>query len=249
MTAPAPVPHPLAPQQRGLWFVQQLRPSAEYNLQIAMRLHGPLDTGSLANALHLVVLRHEPLRTRIVADDAGVPRQHVTPAPPLDLTVEQAPPGCDPAAHERAVMAADVSRPFDLATELPMRVRLVELAPRWHLLVVTFNHLAMDGVSLGIVLCELTSAYAALTAREPVRLPPLDVGFTDHARWLAERGTDPAGLEYWRRELDGVGQLTLPADRAGHGVGAPITTLRLPVAPETVRGLAGLARAAGSSLF
>lgn len=241
MTHPASVGHPLAPQQRGLWFLQQLRPgSSEYNLQIALRLRGPLQIGCLRNAVNLLILRHEPLRTRIVPDSSGVPRQHVSPTIPCELPVEQG---------TTEVIQEELARPFDLAAEWPMRVRLVELDDDDHLLVMTFNHLAMDGVSLTIVSTELAQAYAALVAGEPVALPPLELSFTDHARWLAGRGVDQSGLDFWRRELDGVGDLELPADRSGHGVGASMITVRREVAPETVRGLTGLARAAGASLF
>jgi hypothetical protein len=236
---------PLAPQQRGLWFLQQLRPaSSEYNLQIALRLRGHLEIGSLHNALQFLVLRHEPLRTKIVPDGAGVPRQHVSPAIPLRLVPEQA-----HGAVDTDILAEEVGKPFDLATEWPMRVRLVELGTDDHLLVMTFNHLAMDGVSLSIVEAELAQAYAALVAGSAVELPPLEIGFSDYAQLLADRGVDEADLDFWRTELDGVGDLELPADRSGHGVGASMITIRREIAPETVRGLREVARGIGTSLF
>jgi hypothetical protein len=263
VTGPAVAGRPLAPQQRGLWFLQQLRPgSPEYNLQIALRLRGPLRVGCLRNALYLLVLRHEPLRTRIAPDESGTPRQYVSPAVPLPLVAEPSvadPAVADPAVADPAVADPDkrvtevlweeVTRPFDLAAEWPIRVRLVALADDDHLLVMTFHHLAMDGVSLSIVSAELSSGYAALAAGEPVALPPLAVSFTDYAEWLAGQEVDPAGLEFWRQELAGVGDLALPADRAGHGVGASMIMLRREVPAETVRDLTRLARDAGTSLF
>ncbi len=247
---PAVDGHPLAPQQRGLWFLQQLRPSSsEYNVQIALRLRGHLRIGCLQNALNLLVLRHEPLRTRIAPDDSGVPRQYVAPTLHIGLAAERSATTADTARRISEILRQEVARPFDLAAEWPMRVRLVKLGDDDHLLVMTFNHLAMDGVSLSIVSAELSKAYAALAAGEPVTLPPLAVSFTDYARWLAERGVDDAGLEYWSRELDGVGDLDLPADRSGHGVGASMIALRREVAAQTVQGLTRLAREAGTSLF
>ncbi|MER7004760.1 condensation domain-containing protein [Dactylosporangium sp. NPDC000555] len=248
---PALTGRPLAPQQRGLWFLQQLRPStSEYNVQIALRMRGPLRLAALQNTLNLLVLRHEPLRTTIRADASGQPRQYVWPSRHISLDPEPVRASADELdAHVRRIVRQEVREPFDLAAGWPMRVRLVRLGDEDHLLVLTFNHLAVDGVSLSILSDELSAVYAALVAGEPVRLPDLDLTFAEHAAWLAGRSVDGAGLEYWRGELDGVGDLELPADRAGHGVGASMITVRREVSEPTVRGLTALARSAGSSLF
>jgi hypothetical protein len=240
---------PLAPQQRGLWFLQQLRPaSSEYNVQIALRMRGPLKVDCLREALDVLVARHEPLRTRIRPDAAGVPRQYVSPTVRVALDPERG-PAADPDRRVTEVLREEVATPFDLATQWPVRVRLVDLGGDDHLLAMTFHHLAMDGVSLSIVSTELDRAYAALAAGRPVALPALPTHFTDYAEDVERRGVDEAGLEFWRRELTGVGDLTLPADRSGHGVGANMITLRREVDAGTVRGLTGLARDAGTSLF
>ena len=48
-------PPTLSPPQRRLWFVDQLAPSsAPYNIAVAHRLRGPLDTGALGAALRAV---------------------------------------------------------------------------------------------------------------------------------------------------------------------------------------------------
>lgn len=247
---PAVAGRPVAPQQRGLWFLQQLRPSSsEYNVQIALRLRGRLRVGSLQNALNLLVMRHEPLRTWIRVDDSGQPRHYVWPTRQIALLPEPADGAAGIDQYVQDTLRQEVATPFDLAGEWPMRVRLVALGTDDHLLAITFNHLAIDGLSLSIFSAELTSAYAAFATGEPVRLPPLAVTFTDYAAWQAERGVDQASLAYWSRELAGVGDLELPADRAGHGVGAALITLRREVAPATVRGLSELARTAGTTMF
>ncbi|MGC4892260.1 condensation domain-containing protein [Micromonospora sp. DT31] len=247
---PAMTGRPLAPQQRGLWFLQQLRPaSAEYNVQIALRLRGPLRLDCLENALNILVMRHEPLRTTIRADASGQPRQFVWPTRQVRLEPEhvRAHDGRDGLARD--IVQQEVGRPFDLAGEWPMRVRLVRLGEDDHLLAVTFNHLAVDGVSLSVLSDELSTVYEALVTGRPVRLPDLGLTFADYAAWQSARGMDEAGLAYWRQELDGVGDLDLPADRTGHGVGATMITIRREVAEQTVRDLTRLTRSAGNSLF
>lgn len=249
---PQVVGRPLAPQQRGLWFLQQLRPgSSEYNVQIALRLRGPLRVGCLENALNLLAARHEPLRATIAVDASGNPLQYVRPTARHRLTARRPTlaPGGDPERCVAHVLRDEVARPFDLAREMPMRAFLYELGEQDHLLTLTFNHLAIDGVSLEIVSRELSSAYASLAEGKAVELPELAVSFTDYARWIAERAPGEEGLEFWRRELDGVGDLRLPADRSGHGVGAEMITIRREVAGPTLQGLARLARETGTSLF
>lgn len=263
-SAPAHEPAPLAPQQRGLWFLQQLRPdTSEYNLQVALRLHGQLDVPNLRTAIEHVVRRHEPLRTRFVPDHAGVPRQHVTEwdAEGAVPRIESEPAGIDDAAanrtdsveqHIQHVLREELDRPFDLVAELPMRIRLIRFTSDEHLLVFTFNHLVVDGVSLSIVSSELTRTYAALSTGgtpDDAGLPQLTTSYSDIARQRAQRTTDQAGLDFWRTELDGVAELPLPADRPGHGVGAGMITLRREIDPAVVQGLSGLARECGTSLF
>src|ERR1041384_6326079 len=50
--------------QQRLWFLAQLEPdSSFYNIPVAMRLKGPLQSGVLERSLNELVQRHESLRT------------------------------------------------------------------------------------------------------------------------------------------------------------------------------------------
>ncbi|MEE2035438.1 non-ribosomal peptide synthetase, partial [Rhodococcus chondri] len=69
---------PLSPAQQRMWFVNQFdTTSAAYNIPLAVRLTGRLDTDALTAAVHDVLTRHESLRTWYPGDDTG-PRQVVT---------------------------------------------------------------------------------------------------------------------------------------------------------------------------
>ena len=171
--------------QRRLWFLDQLEPGqAAYNVPINYRLTGPLDVGALAAALSHVVARHETLRTVFEAAD-GEPMQVVLPPAPVALAVEDL--RALPEAERERVLTERVreegSRPFDLQTGPVIRARLVRLADEEHALLVTLHHIAMDGWSFGILLRELSAAYAAFAAGKAPSLPELPIQYADYAVW------------------------------------------------------------------
>jgi nonribosomal peptide synthetase DhbF len=133
---------PLSFAQQRLWFLGQLHgPSTAFNLPFAWRLTGELDTSALIAALGDVVNRHESLRTVLAVAD-GQPYQQVLPATQagVPVTVSAAAPG-----DIAGLIAAAAQHEFDLATELPVRARLLKVSDRQHVLVLLTHHIASDG--------------------------------------------------------------------------------------------------------
>ncbi len=138
---------PLSFAQRRLWFVDRFEgPSPTYNGAFALRLTGELNVGALESALRDVIDRHEVLRTVIVEGDDGIPYQEVLPsgARPFDLPAVQVAEADLPAAVD-----AVAKETFDLATDTPIRARLLRTGPDAHTLVLVVHHIALDGESLG----------------------------------------------------------------------------------------------------
>src|SRR5262245_11234381 len=76
---------PVSFAQKRLWFIDQLQPgSAAYNIPLALRLRGRLDTDALERALAAMVARHEIMRTVFPLAD-GEPVQAIRPAGPVVL--------------------------------------------------------------------------------------------------------------------------------------------------------------------
>ncbi|MER5931170.1 amino acid adenylation domain-containing protein [Streptomyces sp. NPDC002054] len=217
---------PLSFAQRRLWFIDRFEgPSATYNVPFLLRLNGTLDEGALSAALRDVVLRHESLRTVFVVDESGVPAQQVLPAESLDLDIPLivVDPGTEGAeAAVDAVVAEEVVHHFDLATEIPVRARLVRSAPDEHVLILVIHHIAADGESMLPLSRDLAEAYTARVHGEAPEWEELPVQYGEYTLWQREmlgEESDPDSvisgqLAYWREELAGSPeQLRLPLDR------------------------------------
>ncbi|WP_406080755.1 amino acid adenylation domain-containing protein [Micromonospora sp. NBC_00858] len=209
-------PPTLSPPQRRLWFVDQLAPSsAPYNIAVAHRLHGPLDTAALSAALRAVAERHDVLRWRI-SQTAGVP--YAVCAEPTDVAVPvvDLTGSAEPEAELARMLAAGAAHPFDLATGPPWQVTVYRLGPAEHVLAATWHHAVFDGWSERVCYDDLAAGYAQAVAGQPPALPELPARYADYAVWRAERDRlrGATDLAWWTAHLDGVPTvLDLPRDR------------------------------------
>jgi amino acid adenylation domain-containing protein len=253
---PRDQPLPLSFAQERLWFLHLMAPdSPVYNLGGAVRLVGRLDAAALAAALSGIVRRHEALRTTFRATRTGAVQEiqpwAPQPQPLVDLSAL-------PAAirHPAALRLAgeEQDRPFDLARGPLLRTLLLRLGDEDHAALWRTHHVTADAWSLtDVFVPELTRLYAAFVRRQPSPLATLPIQYADYAVWQREwlhGEVLTAQLDYWRRQLDGLAPLELPADRprppvpSGRGSGRSWV---LPAA-ATER-LGGLAQGAEATLF
>jgi amino acid adenylation domain-containing protein len=212
---------PMSFGQQRMWFAHNFAPdSAEYNSAFALRLTGRLDVLALGAALTSVVERHEVLRTTFDngenGGDDGVQVVH-PPAPVRPVVTDLS--GLADADRDtalRRVLLAATNEPYDLRTGPLLRMSLVRLADREHVLHIGMHHIVSDGWSIGVLLRELAACYPAALDGRPPDLPALPVRYADFARWQRRRFAGPAGatdLDHWRRCLRDVPVLDLPTDR------------------------------------
>ncbi|OFA06940.1 non-ribosomal peptide synthetase [Duganella sp. HH101] len=222
--APAPIPPadrlaPLAASfaQQRLWFLAQLDGgSAAYHMASGLQLDGALDLAALTRALDRIVERHESLRTTF-AQQGGNVIQLVGQPEAMRLARHDVRDAADPQQALQALCELEAGLPFDLAQGPLVRARLIRVGEQRHVLLLTMHHIVSDGWSLGVLVRELSTLYAAFQRGEDGVLAPLPLQYADFAAWQ-RAGLAGAGREehaaYWRDNLAGApALLELPSDR------------------------------------
>jgi amino acid adenylation domain-containing protein len=207
---------PLSFSQERLWVMDQLDPEFS-NLPLAVRIVGPLLLPVLVRALCQVAARHESLRTRFVMDGDEL-RQVVDPpqqvaVPFVDLS------GLAPEARHReaqGIVHDEGWRRFDLERGPLLRARLLRLDAAEHVVLLATHHIASDAWSLGILIRDVTSLYAALSRGGLPSLPELPIQYADFAVWqrgLLNGEFVQQQMDFWRRHLaESAPILDLPFD-------------------------------------
>ena len=192
---------PLTAAQRRLWFLDRLEGGdAAYNISTTVLLRGELDVDRLIRAFDAVIARHESLRTRFV-ESGGTPVQEVLA--PRVTPVQRS--GMASEAEARRAVEELIARPFDLTEGHLIRVGLLRLGAREHVLCTVAHHIVGDGWSMNLLYRQAAEAYKGI---EPVAP---GMRYLDHARTQLE--ADEAALAYWRTTLAQPPVLELPLDR------------------------------------
>ena len=247
---------PLSFAQQRLWVLDQFEPnSAVYNIPMALRLTGALDTAVLQRCLSEIARRHEALRTRFMTVD-GEPSQSIQPAASLELPLLDIGGLPEPEREETALRlcAEEARRPFDLTRDILLRAKLLRLGQADHILIVTMHHIASDGWSLGVLSHELSKLYTAFVDGRPSPLPELPVQYADFAAWQRDWLQGEVlekQLDYWRKQLEGApAVLELPTDRPRPAVQSSRGALMTGELPRPLSAaLNELSRAEGVTLF
>ncbi|WP_204342851.1 non-ribosomal peptide synthetase [Micromonospora terminaliae] len=196
--------------QERIWLLEQLLPDTlMHHLTMAYEIRGPLDPAVLGRAAEAVVERHASLRTTfherdgrpfVTVHDTAPPALRVVPVASLD--------------DWRSRAEVEIAAKFDLS-ELPLfRMTLFPIADDHHVLMVVLHHIVADGASLGVLLDELSDAYATL--RDGGRWPAADLPTTyqrhvEQQRTAATDGSWAEDLAYWRARLhDAPAVFTMP---------------------------------------
>ncbi|MDX3696409.1 amino acid adenylation domain-containing protein [Streptomyces europaeiscabiei] len=184
---------PASDFQRRAWLAERGGDSGLYQVHLVWRVHGPLERRTLADALALLVSRHEILRTRFV-EHLGRVHQVVGEEWAPEVVAEDAtaygPDGGERWATEW--IRRETGLPFDPASGRMLRATLARLSADEQIFALCVHHLAFDGESVPVLLRDLAACYAAVRGETTESDRPTPVQYREFVRDRQARITAPA---------------------------------------------------------
>ncbi|MDJ0836638.1 MAG: amino acid adenylation domain-containing protein [Acidobacteriota bacterium] len=208
---------PLSFAQQRMWFLSKMSSAnSAFHISGAFHWRGPLRIGLLKRCVDAILRRHEVLITRLVEVD-GQPVAEVSPE--VDFQPEVIDLTRFSLSADHPVVTESIAREpafaFDMSRPPLVRLKVLVLAEREAVLLLTLHHIIADGWSMGVIMRELTTLYAG-ELQQGV-LPALPVQYADYAydqRRRLDEGGREAQLGFWREYLkDAPATLELPTDR------------------------------------
>lgn len=202
----------LTPLQEGMLYHKLLEEqSSNYVIQNVFSITGEIDKGKMKQALELLMLRHDVLRTSFVYEKVAKPVQVVLHSREADFEIIDVQMYA-PAIQEkkvREIQEADVKRGFDLQKETLLRVKLIQLGPDNHKLIWSLHHIIMDGWCTSIIFSDFMRYYEALSGGTSVSQMKTQVEqersrtsqYGEYVRWL-EQQDKQKGIRYWKELLE-----------------------------------------------
>jgi|GEM_PF-499926 len=193
---------PLTAVQQGLAFeifANSSEGEQPFHAQYQIFLKGDLDLNALKEAWINLVKRHAVLRLSLPPPAIASQTAVITREIPADFEFIQR-DLTKPVDLEK-IKADERAEQFNIETGPLIRARLVELqAEKEYCLIISNNHLILDGWSLPIMFDELRQLYAQALQKLPPHLPR-PFAWQDHISWLNNQDSTKA-IEYWAQYLN-----------------------------------------------
>jgi len=205
----------LSPQQQRLWLWQQ--ESVVFQARCMFEIEGPLDLNIFREGLRMVIERHEILHTFFhYQTDLNLPLQIIGAPSAPEWQVEDLSERSSTEQQQRIeeVFMAQDAPLFDLEKGPLVRLEILRLAARRHVMLLTLPSLCADNRTIKNMVHELGLCYdACVRSVNDLPQPTQYVQFSEWQNELLEDG-DESGREYWRRQCRSSSPvLTLPFER------------------------------------
>ncbi|NRV32074.1 amino acid adenylation domain-containing protein [Clostridium beijerinckii] len=193
--------------EKRMYLVQQFdKESIAYNAPAMMEIDGDLDCDKLKKTVTLIIERHEILRTNFRTINGEI-IQIVNNMSDINLNIETI------EMKDRSNLnnfINDFIKPFNLEKDLLIRVSLIKLAEKKHIMFVDMHHIVSDGSTMKIFIKEFNDIYLGKN------LEPLRIQYKDYAYWQINRIESEdikKQKNYWLSEFKGnIPVLNLPTD-------------------------------------
>lgn len=193
-TANGSLTAPLSLAQMSLWKAYAAFGFGEiFNIPFALDFLNPVDENAFECAFLDIIERHPGLRTHFYVENDTVLQKivpmHDLPGYKWFWTSEES---------EGVDRNAEAGWRFDLARELPMRLRFLKDAQTGRqVLSFLFHHIVLDEWSVNLMMDELTEAYQARAAGKAPVFATRPAPFHEFARKQVASGVNAGHLAYW----------------------------------------------------
>ncbi|MDD3989151.1 MAG: amino acid adenylation domain-containing protein [Bacteroidales bacterium] len=210
--------YPLSNAQKRLWILAQDRENAAvYNMPVPLLLEGEIDIKRFIKSVQTVIDRHEILRT-IYPVIEGTPYQMILNSQGpcfTEVDLSDYPESDEKARH---LVNNEISRPFDISCEVPVRVLLLRTGKMSRVFLLMIHHIAGDGISVSILMDEISLEYNSdLSGKEEPSPGRFRVGYKEFSVYeqeLTESVKYQKQKSYWAGKLKKpLSVLNLPCDR------------------------------------
>ena len=251
----------LSSAQKRIYVLHQMEPeSTTYNVTQVVEIEGPLDRRKLEESFGRLIGRHQSLRTSFfILNDEPVQKIHseidfsieyydlVVDGIPLTVEGFRGDPGAVDPGMPHLNIVKNFGRAFDLSAVPLLRIGLIRIARKRHILMVDMHHIISDGLSHDIFVREAASLYAG------EELPLLRLQYKDFSEWQADGGVKTAVQQqaYWLGVYDGeIPVLHLATDYKRPPIRSSAgKTMAMTVGREKLLALRDLAAEEGVTLY
>ncbi|MFF2911264.1 condensation domain-containing protein [Paenibacillus sp. NPDC057934] len=203
--------YPLTPLQEGMLYHHMTDgESNEYIMQYVFNLAGIVIEEHLIQALRLLTIRHEVLKTAFIHEKLASPRQIVVGSREVEyeqidlLELHE----IDQNAKLAEISELDVKRGFDIQNDSLLRVKYIILSNENRKMIWDFHHLIIDSWCLSLLINDFKRYYNSLnngkTKKQLLELITEEksqaAGYGDYIQWLDQQDKK-AGLSYWKKLL------------------------------------------------
>lgn len=192
-------------QEQALTAQSQDASQVSQNLIHLLKIDGEVSVPQLESAFLQIIKRHQILRTGYQWHKDGFKPLELDPRTwyvEHELVSENA--SFDDLTDIKQQANAWFATPFDLANELPVRVKLYRFNDSQLVMAINIHHIAADGRSMAIILQEFAAFYQQKGVEA---LPALEVQYQDVAHWTRRQTQQDDDMAFWKERLQGVSSL------------------------------------------
>lgn len=196
---------PLSFAQERIWFLYQLHPEDfNYHMPYSLKIKGKLDIDLLIESVTKIIVENEILRSNFRINN-GKPYTLVKNIEKVDFVIEQVDENYDKDEFSKKILNEILTKPFNLKTDMPYRIKLLKFSETEHLLLIVFHHIVIDGLSLEYFENELFGNYNQLKLGNKLNNKN-PIAYSEYAREQiinTHSSSYKKQLDYWKMKLSG----------------------------------------------